>query len=115
MSKSIAIIVGLVLLVALVLFSMTYTVSFHEVAIKTRFGKTTADSIVTEPGLKFRLPLFADRVTVYDTRLQVRETPLETIQTADGRQVVTRAFMLWKVNTNGQEPLKFHEIGRAHV
>ncbi|MCI0364172.1 MAG: hypothetical protein L0Y44_04645 [Phycisphaerales bacterium] len=108
MSKSIAIIIGLVLLVALVLFSMTYTVSFHEVAIKTRFGKTTADSIVTEPGLKFRLPLFADRVTVYDTRLQVRETPLETIQTTDGQQVVARAFMLWKVNTNGQEPLKFH-------
>lgn len=108
MSKTIAVIVGLVLLVALVLFSMTFTVNFHEVAIKTRFGKITPDSIITKPGLKFRLPLFADRVTVYDTRLQLRETPLETVQTSDGQQVVVRAFMLWKVNTAGDGPLTFY-------
>ena len=107
MSKTIAIVVGLVLLVSLLLYSMTYTVNFHEVAIKTRFGQTTPDSIVREPGLKFRLPLFADKVTTFDTRLQVRESVLDSIQTSDGQQVVVRAFLMWNVDTEGEGPLKF--------
>jgi regulator of protease activity HflC (stomatin/prohibitin superfamily) len=103
MSKSIAIIVGILLLIALLLFSMTYTVNFHEVAIKMRFGKTSSASIIREPGLKFRLPLFADTVTTYDTRLQLRESPLETIQTQDGQQLMVRAFMLWRVDTKSDD------------
>jgi membrane protease subunit HflC len=109
MSKTFAIVTGLVLLLALLLFSMTYTVNYHEVAIKTRFGKTTDASIERKPGLKFRLPLFADRVTTLDTRLQLRESPLETVQTADGQQIVVRAFMLWQVDTEGDAPLTFSQ------
>lgn len=109
MSKSLAIIIGLVLLAALMLFSMTYTVNFHEVAIKTRFGQVNADSVIDKPGLKFRLPLFADKVTTFDTRLQLRESPLETVQTADGQQVVVKAFLMWKVREDGDGPLKFFE------
>jgi regulator of protease activity HflC (stomatin/prohibitin superfamily) len=107
MSKTIAIIIGLVLLVSLLLFSMTYTVNFHEVAIKTRFGKTDENSIVRDAGLKFRLPLFADKVTTLDTRLQIRESVLDSIQTSDGQQVVVRAFLMWKVSTQGNGPLNF--------
>jgi regulator of protease activity HflC (stomatin/prohibitin superfamily) len=107
MSKLWAIIIGAVLLIALLLYSMTYTVSFHEVAIKTRFGRADDQSIIREAGLKMRLPFFADRVTKYDTRLQLRETPLETIMTSDGLQVVVRAFLLWKVETEGNGPLVF--------
>lgn len=110
MNKTIALIVGLGLLAALLLFSMTYTVNFHEVAIKTRFGQTSANSVITEPGLKFRLPLFADRVTTYDTRLQLRESPLDTILTSDGQELMVRAFMLWRVNTTDKNgPLEFFE------
>lgn len=109
MSKSLAIIIGLILLAALVLFSTTYTVNFHEVAIKTRFGQVNENSVITEPGLKFRLPLFADKVTTFDTRLQLRESPLETVQTADGQQVVVKAFMLWKVRDDAEGALKFFE------
>jgi len=108
MSKSIAVIVGVVMLLVLLLFSMTYTVNFHEVAIKTRFGKLTDDSIVRDPGLKFRLPLFADQVKMYDTRLQLRESPLELVETGDKQQVVVKAFMMWRINTEGNGPLDFH-------
>jgi membrane protease subunit HflC len=107
MSKTIAIVIGLILLVALLLFSMTYTVNYHEVAIKTRFGKE--GSVINQPGLKFRLPLFADRVSTFDTRVQLRESPLETVQTADGQQIVVKAFMLWQVDTQGNAPLTFSQ------
>jgi modulator of FtsH protease HflC len=107
MSKTIAILVGLGLLIALVLFSMTYTVNFNEVAIKTRFSQTSSRSIVDEPGLHFKLPLIADKVTKIDKRLQLRESALETIQTADGQQVTVRAYLMWKVDENNEGPLTF--------
>jgi len=108
MTKTIAIVVGVVMLLVLLLFSMTYTVSFHEVAIKTRFGELNQDSIVREAGLKFRLPLFADQVKLYDTRLQLRESPLELVQTRDEQQVMVKAFLMWRINTEGNGPLDFH-------
>ena len=107
MSKTIAILVGLGLLIALVLFSMTYTVNFNEVAIKTRFSQASSRSIVDEPGLHFKLPLIADKVTKIDKRLQLRESALETIQTADGQQVTVRAYLMWKVNEKDDGPLVF--------
>ncbi len=107
MIKSLAILVGLFLLVSLLLFSMTYTVSFHEVAIKRRFQQSSEKSIVTDPGLHFKLPFFVDRITSFDTRLQLLESPLEMVQTADGQQLVVRAFLLWQVDTEGNGPLAF--------
>jgi regulator of protease activity HflC (stomatin/prohibitin superfamily) len=108
MSKPIAIVVGLLLLALLTLFSATYTVNFHQVVIKSRFGQLHGqDSIVREPGLKFRLPFFADRTPALDTRLQLIEPPLETIPTSDGQQVVVKAFLMWRVDTEGLGPLDF--------
>ena len=98
MNKPLAILIGLGLLAVLVLFSTTYSVSFHEVAVKKRFGQSTQDDVVVEPGLRFRLPMFADQITKYDTRLQMIESPLETISIADGQQVVVQAYMLWRID-----------------
>jgi regulator of protease activity HflC (stomatin/prohibitin superfamily) len=109
MSKLIAIVIGIILLVSLVLFSMTFTVNYHEIAIKTRFGRTGSESVIDQPGLKFRLPLSIDSVTKIDKRLQLRESPLETIQTSDGQQVVVRAFMMWKVRAKESGPLEFYQ------
>lgn len=108
MKKATAIIVGLVILGVLILFSMTYTVSYSQVAIQSTFGKVDDGSIVREPGLHFRLPFFADSVSLYDTRLQILEGPLEDIQTADGQQIVVRGFMLWRVDREGDGPLQFY-------
>ena len=57
MKKATAIIVGLVILGVLILFSMTYTVSYNQVAIQSTFGKVNDGSIVREPGLHFRLQI----------------------------------------------------------
>ncbi|MHC5023916.1 MAG: SPFH domain-containing protein [Planctomycetota bacterium] len=107
MNKLFALVAGLVLLGLLVLFSATYTVSFHQVAIKTRFGQTNDDSIQTDPGLKFKLPMPAEDVETLDTRLQLLTSPLETVPTADGQQVMIEAFLLWRVDTAGDGPLRF--------
>jgi membrane protease subunit HflC len=96
MNKAFAAVVGLLLLVLLVLFSTTYTVRFHEVAVKTTFGKE--ETVQDEPGVHFRYPLFIDRVAKYDKRIQLVETPLVEAPTADGQSVVVRAFLMWRVD-----------------
>jgi membrane protease subunit HflC len=100
--------VGIAIFVVLLLFSMTYTVSYHQIGILSRFGQTDTDSIVSKPGLHFRLPFFADSLTLLDTRTQVRQSPLEMLQTKDGQQIVVKAFLLWSVDTEGEGPLKFY-------
>ena len=100
MNRAIAVVIGLLLLVMLVLFSTTYTVRFHEVAVKTTFGKTGEDSVQRKPGLHFRIPFFADKVTTYDTRTQLVQTPLVEVPTADGQSVVVRAFLMWKIDAD---------------
>jgi len=107
MNKTFAYSVGFLLLAALVLFSMTYTVRFNEVAVRTTFGKTSTASVKSEPGIHFRFPLFADRVSTYDTRVQLATTPLVEVPTADGQSVVVRTFVMWKMDTDPEQVLRF--------
>ena len=107
MNKTFAYSVGFLLLAALLLFSMTYTVRFNEVAVRTTFGKTSTASVKSEPGIHFRFPLFADRVTTYDTRVQLAETALVEVPTADELSVVVRTFVMWKIDTDPEQVLKF--------
>ena len=100
MKKTLVVVIGVILLVMLVAFTSTYTVRYHELAIKTRFGKMRDDSVQAEAGLHFRLPLFAESVVKYDTRLQLLESPLRTVATADDQQVMVRAYLMWKVDEN---------------
>ena len=101
MRRPIVIVAGIALLLILVLFSMTYTVSFHEVGIKSRFGQTSNNSIIRDSGLHFRLPFFADSVTLLDTRLKIYQSPMEMMQTEDGQQIIVKAFLLWQIDKEG--------------
>jgi membrane protease subunit HflC len=107
MNKAFAVSVGILLLVVLVLFSTTYTVRFSEVAVRTTFGKTSTASVQTRPGVHFRFPLFADRVSKYDTRIQLNETSLVEVPTADGQSVVVRCFLLWQMDAEPEKVLLF--------
>ena len=109
MKKVAAIIIGLAILFVLLLFSMTYSVGFNQVALKSHFGKVDESSIIRDPGLHFRWPFFADSVTTYDTRIQLIEPGEETLQTAEGLQIVVKGFMLWKVDVEGDGPLRFYQ------
>lgn len=93
----------LVLIVIVFLaFMVSYTVRFTEKAVVTTFGKADAGSVITEPGLRFKLPYF-QQVTKYDARARYLESNQETQQTADESPILVTAYMTWRVD----DPLKF--------
>ena len=55
MSRTVTIIIGFLIVLILVGFNTTYSVNFHQLAIKTRFGKPV--EIIREPGLHFKAPV----------------------------------------------------------
>lgn len=87
----------------IVLFSASFTVRFTETAVKTRFGSANENSIITEPGFKWKLPYPFESVTKYDTRIRMVETRSETVQTADDFQIIVESYLSYKV----ADPLKF--------
>ena len=105
MNRTVGIVVGMLIVLVLVLYNTTYTVNFHEVAVVTRFGKPAG--VVREPGLHLKAPFFVDQVTRLDTRQQLIESPLETVMTRDGQQVLVQAFMTWRIDTDPDATLRF--------
>lgn len=105
MRNLIYVLVGLIFLGAIVSFMATYTVRFNEVAVKTTFGKAGPESVVTEPGLKFKWPYPAQQVIKYDKRLRVVETRSETQLTADEFQIIAVSFLTYRVS----DPLVFFQ------
>jgi membrane protease subunit HflC len=105
MNRTIGIVVGALIVLVLVLYNTTYNVNFHEIAVVTRFGKPAG--VVTEPGLHLKAPFFIDQVTKLDVRQQLVESPLETVLTRDGQQVLVQAFMTWRIDTSPEEALRF--------
>lgn len=101
----IGIVVSAVIVLVLVLYNTTYTVSFHEIAVVTRFGKPEA--VVDAPGLHFKAPFFIDQVKRFDTRYQLIESPLETVLTSDGQQVVVQAYLLWRIDKDEAQAREF--------
>jgi len=93
-----------IVVIAVVNVMVTYSVRFTEAAVVTTFGRADESDIVTKPGLRFRIPL-VQRVTKYDTRARLVRATLETLQTADDRQIVAQTFLTWRVSN----PLRFYQ------
>lgn len=105
LSRSIKWVLLVVVLMALVSFSVTYTVRFTEAGVLTTFGAANAGSVKTEPGLKFKWPYPIQSVTKYDTRVRALNLRMEAQQTSDRRQVIIEGFCFWRVT----DPLKFFQ------
>jgi membrane protease subunit HflC len=106
MGKTITIVIGILIILVLIMFNTTYTVNFHEVAVKTRLGRPVG--VIRDPGLHLKAPFFIDTVSKLDTRLQLIESPLETVKTADGQIVLVQAFMLWKIGGGDEGAQAFY-------
>lgn len=104
MKNPFAILVGGLLTVALLSRMFLYQVRYDQVAIRTLFDKADADSVEERPGLKWRLPWPIHEVTHYSKRLQLLEDRLEELQTADGKSVIVRTYMTWRI----ADPLAFY-------
>lgn len=105
MRNSVLMIVAGLVLVALLSFSMAYTVRFTDSAVLTTFGRAGPSDVISTPGLRFKWPYPIQSVTSYDTRLRVLQIKLEQVQTADNRQIAVEAYCTWRV----KDPLRFFQ------
>ncbi len=104
MKNSFTILLGAVITAALLSYMFLYQVRYDQVAVRTTFDKADAGSVQTEPGLKFRLPWPVHKVTHYSKRLQLLEDTVEELQTADGKSVIVKTYLTWRI----ENPLDFY-------
>jgi len=104
MKNSFTLLVGAVISTALLAYMFLYQVRYDQVAVRTTFDKADAGSIQSTPGLKWRLPWPIHKVTHYSKRLQLLEDKIEELQTADGKSVIVRTYLTWRI----ADPLKFY-------
>ncbi len=121
MNRLLNILVALALLLVLIGYAATYTVSFNETAIVTTFGSAGDGSVKNAPrqdgvteadpndggaGLYFKLPWPIQQVAArYDTRVQLLESAVEQATTGDQQSIVLRVAVTWRV----VDPLAFYK------
>jgi membrane protease subunit HflC len=98
-----------VVVAILVVWSITYQVSYNQVAIRVRLGQV--QETVTEPGLRFRWPPPIEFVQKYDARLRTMDAPEMEIKTADGKNVIIGTYAVWRI----KEPLQFYQRARTEA
>jgi membrane protease subunit HflC len=96
--------VGAVLVALLLAHMFLYQVRYDQVAVRTTFDKADAASVQESPGLKWRWPWPINKVSLYSKRLQVLEDKIEELQTADGKSVIVRTYLTWRI----ADPLSFY-------
>ena len=84
---------------------MLFVVRQYEDVIVTRFGK--AVRIVTEPGLKLKLPSF-DKVNRFDKRVLTTDARTAEYLTLDKKRVLVDHVSRWRIN----EHLEFYRSVR---
>lgn len=105
------IVISVAIVLAFLVFMMSFTVRFTETAVLTTFGRADENSVVTEPGLRFKWPVPIQSATIYDRRVRLLESRDETQQTRDQRQVILGAFLTWRVS----DPLAFYKSHRGEA
>jgi len=102
--NSFIILVGTALVGLLLAHMFLYQVRYDQVAVRTTFDKADAASVQESPGLKWRWPWPINKVALYSKRLQVLEDKIEELQTADGKSVIVRTYLTWRI----ADPLSFY-------
>jgi len=92
----------LLVLVAIVLYSAVFIVQQTQYALVLRFG--AVQSAISEPGLKFKLPL-VDAVTYFEKRVLDLDLPVQTILSADRQNLEVDAFTRYRII----DPLRFYQ------
>jgi membrane protease subunit HflC len=104
MKNSFVVLIGLVIVGVLLSNMFLYQVRYDQVAVRTTFDKADESSVQETPGLKWRWPWPINKVTLYPRRLQLLEDRIEELQTADGKSVIVRTYLTWRI----EDPLKFY-------
>jgi membrane protease subunit HflC len=98
-------IAGIVLVVILGLYMITYQVRSTQVAVLKTFDKATEASVIREPGLKWKWPWPIQKVDWYDNRVQTTTIPGEETSTADKKTVIVTTSVGWKIG----KPFEFNK------
>jgi membrane protease subunit HflC len=102
--NSFVVLVGAILVALLLANMFFYQVRYDQVAVRTTFDKADESSVQETPGLKWRWPWPINKVALYSKRLQVLEDKIEELQTADGKSVIVRTYLTWRI----ADPLDFY-------
>src|SRR3989304_368595 len=95
------IVIGIVLVVALIIFSgAAFTIDEREQAIITQFGKYIRT--IKEPGLHFKVPIF-QTLHLFDKRILVHDATAVEYITLDKKRVLVDPISRWKI----EDPLEF--------
>lgn len=98
-----------------VLYMITYTVAYNEIAIITTFDSATepvqseleagkdSGSVIQEPGLKFKWPWPIQRVRTFPTQYQILQDTPEQLRLKDGNTIIINLALTWKI----KDPLAF--------
>lgn len=101
-----------VAIAAVVFYAATFVVQQTQSAIVLRFGAVR--SVVTQPGLYFKLPAPFEQVTYLDNRILDLDLPAQEIIASDQKRLVVDAFTRYRIS----DPLRFFQavnnIARAN-
>lgn len=110
-----SLIAGTLLVVILLLYMITFQVSFQQVAVKYTFGSATKDDVIKEPGLYWKWPWPIQRVVPFDSRKQTTVTVGEETQTRDGMNVIISTMAIWKVNNPHTLSVRYGDMHEARL
>jgi membrane protease subunit HflC len=102
--NSFVVLVGAILVALLVSHMFLYQVRYDQFAVRTTFDKADENSVQESAGLKWRWPWPVNKVALYSKRLQILEDKIEELQTADGKSVIVRTYLTWRI----ADPLDFY-------
>ncbi|MCR4523404.1 MULTISPECIES: protease modulator HflC [Bosea] len=92
-----------VIAAAVVLYACTFVVSQTQSALVLRLGAVR--SVVTAPGLYFKLPAPFEQVTLLDNRILDLDLPAQEIIASDQKRLVVDAFTRYRIS----DPLRFYQ------
>ncbi|BAM03721.1 protease modulator HflC [Phycisphaera mikurensis] len=93
---------GLVVFLALLCYTVSYTVRYDETAVVTFLEKAGPDAL-KEPGFGLKAPWPLSKVYTYPRKVQVLEDVQQQIQTSDGKSVIVGLYVAWTID----QPLTF--------
>ena len=102
MNKSLAIVIGTVIVLAIFGLGTLFTVHQREQALILQFGNPVR--VIAEPGLQIKVP-FIQNVEFYDRRILDLDPPAQEVILADQKRVNVDAFARYKI----VDPLEFRK------
>ena len=94
MKRALFILIPIFVVIAGLRFCL-FTVPAGELAVVTQFGKPVAT--ITEPGLRWKLPGFLQRVNRFDGRVEVFSTRPIQLLLGDKNPIIMTTFVAWRV------------------